>query len=263
MQVQRYSDSPIFFRNWNFKTFLMAARIQKVGHFARQCNTAPAWQRCQRSGGSVVVSRRRPFSRSARVQAKKKDEDDEDDDGSARRRPVRRPMQLPLRRNGEVNPDFADYLGQEELETFKSLSDDEIRILEETTKLSGSAGGDSIDDFDMDDKLKSEVKNQMRDTQRTFDNAYAQHLAAKPPKKIRKEVRFPDGFFNMNEVEDKYSDEEEEGDISSLAHGELEKHKEQREYARLAAWEMPMLSSTLFHSCSRGLQSLKRPSFPL
>ncbi|KAI9699704.1 MAG: 37S ribosomal protein S24, mitochondrial [Candelina mexicana] len=34
----------------------------------------------------------------------------------------------------------------------------------------------------------------------------------------------------------------EEDDMSSTAHGELEQHREIREYARLAAWEMPLLS---------------------
>ena len=32
-------------------------------------------------------------------------------------------------------------------------------------------------------------------------------------------------------------------DITSLAHGELEQHRELRHYARIAAWEMPLLSS--------------------
>ena len=36
-------------------------------------------------------------------------------------------------------------------------------------------------------------------------------------------------------------------DITSLAHGELEQHREMREYARIAAWEMPLLSSTSLH----------------
>ncbi|KAF2223995.1 mitochondrial ribosomal subunit protein-domain-containing protein [Elsinoe ampelina] len=39
-------------------------------------------------------------------------------------------------------------------------------------------------------------------------------------------------------------DEEfKDDDISSLAHGELDQHREMREYMRLASWEMPMLST--------------------
>lgn len=33
-----------------------------------------------------------------------------------------------------------------------------------------------------------------------------------------------------------------EDDITSLAHGEMEQHREMRHYARLAAWEMPLLT---------------------
>lgn len=54
-----------------------------------------------------------------------------------------------------------------------------------------------------------------------------------------------DGFFTMGEKnEDMGPDEEfQEDDISSTAHGELEQHREMREYARLAGWEMPLLAS--------------------
>ncbi|KAK3350161.1 mitochondrial ribosomal subunit protein-domain-containing protein [Lasiosphaeria hispida] len=37
-------------------------------------------------------------------------------------------------------------------------------------------------------------------------------------------------------------DDFEEDDIVSLGHGKLEEHREHREYARLAVWEMPLLS---------------------
>lgn len=46
-------------------------------------------------------------------------------------------------------------------------------------------------------------------------------------------------------------------DISSLGHGELEQHREMRDYARIAAWDMPLLSS-LFptaQSCVRSIES--------
>jgi small subunit ribosomal protein S35 len=37
----------------------------------------------------------------------------------------------------------------------------------------------------------------------------------------------------------------EEDDLTSMAHGQLEQHRELRHYARLAAWEMPLLTSEL------------------
>ena len=59
--------------------------------------------------------------------------------------------------------------------------------------------------------------------------------------------RIRPGFFAMGEeeVQDSGEDPKFEGDdIPSLGHGELEQHREMRHYARLAAWEMPLLSST-------------------
>ncbi|KAH7135751.1 mitochondrial ribosomal subunit protein-domain-containing protein [Dendryphion nanum] len=51
-----------------------------------------------------------------------------------------------------------------------------------------------------------------------------------------------DGFWSEGEPdigpdEDYYGD-----DLTSLGHGELEKHREMREYARLVAWELPLLN---------------------
>ena len=66
------------------------------------------------------------------------------------------------------------------------------------------------------------------------------------------EIRLPSlkrGFIALGEdhPQDVGEDEEFQGDdITSLAHGELEQHREMREYARIAAWEMPMLSSMYF-----------------
>lgn len=46
------------------------------------------------------------------------------------------------------------------------------------------------------------------------------------------------------QVED--GDEEVEDDeITSMAHAEMELHREMREYARITAWDMPMLSSKI------------------
>lgn len=65
----------------------------------------------------------------------------------------------------------------------------------------------------------------------------------------RVDIKFPrikEGFFATGEDESQEigEDEEFEGDdITSIAHGELEQHREIREYMRIAAWEMPMLSS--------------------
>jgi small subunit ribosomal protein S35 len=70
----------------------------------------------------------------------------------------------------------------------------------------------------------------------------------------QEDIRFEDvrskikGFWaeddgdEMAQVED--GDEEiQDDEITSMAHAEMELHREMREYARIAAWDMPMLSS--------------------
>lgn len=49
------------------------------------------------------------------------------------------------------------------------------------------------------------------------------------------------------QVEDGDEDVEDD-EISSMAHAEMELHREMRQYARIAAWDMPMLSSK-FNDC--------------
>ena len=52
------------------------------------------------------------------------------------------------------------------------------------------------------------------------------------------------GLLNMNEKDSVEDPEFEEDDVTALAHGDLEQHREFRKYARLMAWEMPLLTST-------------------
>lgn len=63
--------------------------------------------------------------------------------------------------------------------------------------------------------------------------------------------RIKAGFMAMGEedVQGTGEDDDFDGDdITSLAHGELEQHREMRQYARIAAWEMPLLSSMYIRS---------------
>ena len=53
-------------------------------------------------------------------------------------------------------------------------------------------------------------------------------------------------FSGMNDPDRDIAPDEvfRDDDITSLAHAQLDVHREMREYSRLAAWEMPLLSST-------------------
>lgn len=71
--------------------------------------------------------------------------------------------------------------------------------------------------------------------------------AQETPREQPMERRIKPGFFSMGELDEQDTGEDEKfdnDDITSLAHGELEQHREMRHYARIAAWEMPLLSST-------------------
>lgn len=62
---------------------------------------------------------------------------------------------------------------------------------------------------------------------------------------LEREPRWPEGFFAIDEERDDPGEdpEFENDDITSLAHGELEQHREIREFARIMAWDMPLLYS--------------------
>lgn len=56
-----------------------------------------------------------------------------------------------------------------------------------------------------------------------------------------------DAFWDEDEddkdlISNDDSDEFDENDMTDIAHAKLEEHREQRAYARLAIWEMPLLS---------------------
>jgi small subunit ribosomal protein S35 len=69
-----------------------------------------------------------------------------------------------------------------------------------------------------------------------------------PDETTARQKKLKNTFLNMGDPEP-FEDEDFEveadtfEDMGSLAHGELEHHREMRHYARLAAWEMPLLSS--------------------
>lgn len=70
------------------------------------------------------------------------------------------------------------------------------------------------------------------------------------------DFRFPKikvGLMAEGEEDEQGTGEDDDfqgDDITSLGHGELEQHREMREYARIAAWEMPLLSSMFMGPCT-------------
>lgn len=80
----------------------------------------------------------------------------------------------------------------------------------------------------------------------TSQAAYDSQALMKSMESLELPEQIKPGLFSMGEVDPQDTGEDEEfdgDDISSIAHGQLEQHREFREYARIAAWEMPLLTS--------------------
>ncbi|PQE26334.1 hypothetical protein CJF30_00001091 [Rutstroemia sp. NJR-2017a BBW] len=97
-----------------------------------------------------------------------------------------------------------------------------------------------LDDEAPDPRLFDEEVDEM------LENAGHKYTTLAPPygfdETARKKLKTT--FLNYGDPEpfDEADREDDEDDITSLGHMELEQVREQRHYARLAAWEMPMLS---------------------
>ena len=56
------------------------------------------------------------------------------------------------------------------------------------------------------------------------------------------------GFWAEGEEDGGPDDDYYGDDLNTMGHGELEQHRELREYARLAAWDLPLLSRMCFQT---------------
>ena len=91
--------------------------------------------------------------------------------------------------------------------------------------------------------LASELAS-ISDTDIRKDQDAARELS-RPLRAVIKPRR--DAFWDEDEddkdlITNDDSDEFDENDMTDLAHAKLEEHREQRAYARLAIWELPLLS---------------------
>lgn len=95
-----------------------------------------------------------------------------------------------------------------------------------------------------EDFARQDIEDDMM-MEETTDEIRARIERMEPPeRKFKKKLK--NTFLNENDPEpweDEDNTLDDHDDISSLGHGELEQHREMRHYARLAAWEMPLLSS--------------------
>lgn len=145
----------------------------------------------------------------------------------------------------ELNADLADVKFDPSMLDPSDLEQYNLSSPEEKTEIEKACAA-TVYHFNrpaVQDELNAHLADVSYDIQKEFGGDRAR------PEKIKP------GLMAMGEVDEQGTGEDEEyrgDDISSLAHGELEQHREMREYARIAAWEMPLLSSTSpapsFHS---------------
>ena len=122
--------------------------------------------------------------------------------------------------------------------TLSHRSDD--KDIDAKLKKAGTSMADlqpPITSKDVADVVDREVGGLLAEFRGLADDA----LVAPPRKKRLKQT-----FMNLGEPEpweEEHLMTDDHDDMTPLGHGELEKHREMRHYARLAAWEMPLLSS--------------------
>jgi len=126
-----------------------------------------------------------------------------------------------------------------------------------TSSFRREAEGDKESDADtQSSELSSVDLPPTRDLDQAFEEILRRHgriqqnipeeLKRAPPFREMKIRRPKPGALNMGMKQTELPEDDpefEEDDITSLAHGQLEQHREFRHYARLAAWEMPLLTS--------------------
>ncbi|KAL8804700.1 MAG: hypothetical protein Q9182_002392 [Xanthomendoza sp. 2 TL-2023] len=159
------------------------------------------------------LSNRRPFHFSPAHRARSDEED-----RSSSRKIVKEPYSFDYDQLDPEERHHYDLLSPEERKTYR---DDSKTAYEHLTSPS------------MESELQGMVNQAVYDISR--ETPRQRHI---PPK-------IKPGLMAMGEMDEQDSGEDEDfdgDDITSTAHGELEQHREIREYARIAAWEMPMLS---------------------
>ena len=189
----------------------MAASINRLGYFAlRYTSRIPS----RRKAEPLIV----PFRNlSTPPVYRRRDEDSKTSEAPTEKKPF----------------DFLASLDKDGRNYYDNLSPEEKVKMEEVAR--------KLDDYMTSPDVEADLTGEA--SQAAYDAST--EIARKDPVPDYTEKIKP-GLMAMGEVDpqDSGEDEEFEGDdISSLAHGELEQHREMREYARIAAWEMPLLSS--------------------
>jgi small subunit ribosomal protein S35 len=125
-----------------------------------------------------------------------------------------------------------------------------IEEIEERIKKAAATSRDAAEYMRVSKETDEEL-TALEESMANEDEEQRQRYAARHPAYVLplRRKRLKDTFMNMGDPEPWEEEgmlDDDQDDMTSLAHGELEQHREMRHYARLAAWEMPLLSSTCY-----------------
>ncbi|MCJ1311857.1 37S ribosomal protein S24, mitochondrial [Agyrium rufum] len=129
----------------------------------------------------------------------------------------------------QTHENFLSSLSQSDRTTYNGLPDNEKAEMEEAFWILYAHHSEP----DVQASMNMDINRAVRE----YEMIAPDHNP--PPKKIK------EGLMALGEDDEIAVTEDDEfmnDDINSLAHGDLEQHREIREYARIAAWEMPLLS---------------------
>jgi len=202
---------------------------------------APAKRKC--NSQLNYTPRCQPFS--SRRSRRRQEEDEEESKERALR-----PWPLAPRRPFTIE-DFTP----EGRATFEALSkDDQAAQLAEINE-------------DLDTLYSPETRAELASEARALSDDIARnhgvHFARHKPKPHQMELWGVDEVDNLSRIEDEDT-EPQETDISSVAHAEIELHREIREYNRIIAWDLPLLQSmtnSLLYYAGSGLTTTFLPEF--
>ncbi|KAH6655492.1 mitochondrial ribosomal subunit protein-domain-containing protein [Truncatella angustata] len=226
----------------------MVAAVQSLRLCARACSRAPAPRRI----APQFVHSTRTFSSTRARRADEHDAPTKTEDQSAKATTSKAPQKVAGKRSDKVVLGLQEGMNEDEKEAFRALlqyadhkkiglparwtqrkSDQDLEAQAE--RLEEHMAGATV--------LSAEEDEAFKDLDRAFNSLdeVASEINQNP--KINKrsfwgeDEEDPD-YLTEDIDEDDFSDE----DIMSLAHGKLEEHREFREYARIAAWQMPLLN---------------------
>ncbi|KAL9105034.1 MAG: hypothetical protein Q9163_000047 [Psora crenata] len=198
----------------------MAAALHRLSFTAFKCT----YRTPVRRKAIHLKQSTRQFHRSPIYRAR----NDDDDDGEDEAEEDRTPFQPPADATREpFDFDLKD-LAPEERTVYESLPPSEQTAWREEAR--------QMHEYMSQPHIVSEMTGEVS----KLANEYYDEI----PRRDIEPPRIKPGLMAMGEDDEQAAGEDPEfegDDITSLAHGELEQHREMREYARLAVWELPLL----------------------